>query len=342
MFIRANKRRKNGKPHTYYNVVENRRLADGRSVQRQVLYLGEINAQQEDSWRRALQVFDPVGNQTQTMSLFTAPEMIPSEQVNSLAVCLNQMTLRHPRSYGDCWLGCQLWQDLKLDEFWNKRLVADGRSGVSWEKVLALLVINRLIDPGSEFRLHRQWFDRSAMDELLEVDASAASKDRLYRCLDRILEHRSDLFQHLEQRWKDLFNVSFDVLLYDLTSTYFEGLCEQIPKAVHGYSRDGRPDCRQVVIALVVTPEGLPMAYEVMPGNTSDKTTLEGFLKKIEDIYGKARRVWVMDRGIRKRPANPIWREYHSVVNFDSLIEQGVINESAGWVIDGRTPRILG
>ena len=234
MFIRANKRRKNGKPHTYYNVVENRRLADGRSVQRQVLYLGEINAQQEDSWRRALQVFDPVDNQTQTMSLFTAPEMIPSEQVNSLAVCLNQMTLRHPRSYGDCWLGCQLWQDLKLDEFWNKRLVADGRSGVSWEKVLALLVINRLIDPGSEFRLHRQWFDRSAMDELLEVDASAASKDRLYRCLDRILEHRSDLFQHLEQRWKDLFNVSFDVLLYDLTSTYFEGLCEQIPKAVHG------------------------------------------------------------------------------------------------------------
>ena len=230
MFIRANKRRKNGKPHTYYNVVENRRLADGRSVQRQVLYLGEINAQQEDSWRRALQVFDPVGNQTQTMSLFTAPEMIPSEQVNSLAVCLNQMTLRHPRSYGDCWLGCQLWQDLKLDEFWNKRLVADGRSGVSWEKVLALLVINRLIDPGSEFRLHRQWFDRSAMDELLEVDASAASKDRLYRCLDRILEHRSDLFQHLQQRWKDLLEQLGAIQMIDVHLPATDGRCLVMPR----------------------------------------------------------------------------------------------------------------
>ncbi|EQD57412.1 transposase IS4 family protein, partial [mine drainage metagenome] len=176
--------------------------------------------------------------------------------------------------------------------------MADGRSGVAWEKVLALLVVNRLIAPGSEFRLHRQWFNRSAMDELLEVDASVASKDRLYRCLDRIMEHRADLFRHLQRRWKDLFSASFDVLLYDLTSTYFEGLCEEIPMAKHGYSRDGRPDCRQVVIALIVTPDGLPMAYEVMPGNTSDKTTLSSFLKNIEDLYGQARRVWIMDRGI--------------------------------------------
>ena len=309
MFIRANKRRKNGKLHTYYNVVENRRLADGGSVQRQVLYLGEISAQQEDSWRRALRVFDPALGKTQTMTLFAAPEVIPPEQVNTLAVRLDRMAIHHPRAYGDCWLGCQLWQDLRLDQFWNQRLAADDRSGVPWGKVLAILVINRLIDPGSEFRLHRKWFQQSAMDELLDVDSSAASKDRLYRCLDRILEHRSDLFRHLEQRWKDLFNVSFDVLLYDLTSTYFEGLCEQIPKAVHGYSRDGRPDCRQVVIALVVTPEGLPLAYEVMAGNTSDKTTLEGFLKKIEDLYGSARRVWVMDRGIPTEKALEHMRE---------------------------------
>jgi hypothetical protein len=161
-----------------------------------------------------------------------------------------------------------------------------------------LLVVNRLIGPGSEFRVHRQWFDHSAMDVLLGVDFAVAEKDRLYRCLDRILEHRKDLFQHLQQRWKTLFDVQLDVLLYDLTSTYVEGAAELNPKAKRGYSRDGRPDCKQVMVALVVTPEGFPLAYEVMDGNTSDKTTLRGFLKKIEEIYGQARRVWLMDRGI--------------------------------------------
>ena len=167
-----------------------------------------------------------------------------------------------------------------------------------WEQVLELLVVNRLIDPGSEFRVHRQWFDQSAMDVLLGVDFAVAEKDRLYRCLDRILEHRQELFQHLQQRWKDLFDAQFDVLLYDLTSTYVEGEAEQNPKAKRGYSRDGRPDCKQVVVALVITPQGFPLAYEVMDGNTSDKTTLRGFLEKIEGLYGKARRVWIFDRGV--------------------------------------------
>jgi transposase len=174
----------------------------------------------------------------------------------------------------------------------------DSRGEVPWAKVLQLLVVNRLIDPGSELRLHRQWFLRSAMDELLEVDFAVAGKDRLYRCLDRILEHKDALCRHLAGRWKTLFDTSFDVLLYDLTSTYFEGLCEQIPKAKHGYSRDGRGDCRQVVIALVITPDGLPLAYEVLAGNTADKTTLREFLAKIERLHGKARRTWIMDRGI--------------------------------------------
>jgi Transposase DDE domain len=184
-----------------------------------------------------------------------------------------------------------------LDRFWGSRL-GEERGQVPWAKVLQLLAVNRLIDPGSEFRLHRQWFARTAMDQLLEVDESAASKDRLYRCLDRVLAHKDALFVHLRQRWKDLFAADFDVLLYDLTSTYFEGLCQQNPKARHGYSRDGRSDCRQVVIALIVTPRGLPLAYEVMPGNTSDRTTLKAFLAKIEFLYGKARRRWLMDRGI--------------------------------------------
>jgi len=194
-------------------------------------------------------------------------------------------------------LGCELWRQLELDRFWERRLPR-GREDVGWPQVLELLVVNRLIDPGSEFRVHRQWFDQSAMDVLLGVDFAVAEKDRLYRCLDRILEHREELFQHLQQRWKALFDAQFDVLLYDLTSTYVEGEAELNPKAKRGYSRDGRPDCKQVVVALVITPDGFPLAYEVMDGNTSDKTTLREFLKKVETLYGQARRVWLMDRGI--------------------------------------------
>jgi transposase len=184
-----------------------------------------------------------------------------------------------------------------LNEFWTEKL-PKGRETVSWAKVLELLVVNRLIDPGSEFRVHRQWFDQSAMDVLLGQDFAVAEKDRLYRCLDRVLEHKQELFVHLRKRWQELFDAEFDLLLYDLTSTYVEGEAEQNPKAKYGYSRDGKPNCKQVVIALVMTPTGLPMAYEVMDGNTSDKSTLRGFLDKIESMYGKARRVWLMDRGI--------------------------------------------
>lgn len=194
-------------------------------------------------------------------------------------------------------MGCELWREFGLDRFWEEKLPA-GREAVSWAKVLLLLAVNRLIDPGSEFRVHRQWYERSAMGELLGVDFTVAEKDRLYRCLDRVVGHQKELFVYLQQKWQDLFGARFDVLLYDLTSTYFEGEAEEIPKARYGYSRDKRFDCRQVVLALVVTPDGFPLAYEVMAGNTSDRTTLRGFLEKIESIYGKARRVWVMDRGI--------------------------------------------
>ena len=169
---------------------------------------------------------------------------------------------------------------------------------MSWEKVLRLLVVNRLLEPGSEFRVHRHWFVESAMDELLEHDAEVAGKDRLYRCLDRIVEHKQDLFVWLKQKWAELFQADFEVLLYDLTSTYFEGDMEGCAKAKRGYSRDSRPDCAQVVIALIVTPDGFPLAYEVMDGNSSEQKTLRPFLDHIEQTYGKARRVWVMDRGI--------------------------------------------
>jgi transposase len=297
MFLRSTNRKKDGKEHRYYSVVENRRIPGNKTVQRTVLYLGEINDQQQAAWRKTLQVFDEQEQRYTSLSLFPDDREIPSDALDSMAVKLSGLELRRPRSFGSCWLACELWQQLGLDEFWQQR-VPEGRESVSWEKVLRLLVVNRLLAPGSEYHVHRQWFMDSAMDELLQTDFVVAEKDRLYRCLDRILEHKQDLFVWLKQKWADLFGAEFEVLLYDLTSTYFEGEMEQNPKARRGYSRDGRPDCVQLVIALVVTPDGFPLAYEVLKGNTSDRATLKDFLSKIENTYGKARRVWVMDRGI--------------------------------------------
>jgi len=297
MFLRGTERKKNGKVHEYFSVVEERRLADRSVVQRPVLYLGALNTAQEAAWRRSLEVLDEAAGVAEEPGLFPEERPVPPEELDRLEVKLSGLELRRPRAYGDCWLACWLWRELELDRFWEARLSL-RRGPVAWAKVLQVLVVNRLIDPGSEFRVHRQWFGRSALDELLDVDFAVAAKDRLYRCLDLLLPHKDELCAHLRRRWTDLFAARFDVLLYDLTSTYFEGLCAEIPKARHGYSRDSRPDCRQVVIALIVTPDGLPLAYEVLPGNTSDKTTLRDFLQRIEARYGRARRVWVMDRGI--------------------------------------------
>jgi transposase len=297
MFLRSNTRIKDGKQHRYYTVVESRRLQSGKVAQRQVLYLGEINDSQQAAWRKTLEVFDEAKQRITPLSLFPEDRPVPADAIDSVQVKLGEMKLERARPYGNCWLGCELWRQLQLDRFWSEKLPR-GREGVAWSQVLELLVVNRLIEPGSEFRVHRHWFDHSAMDVLLGQDFAVAEKDRLYRCLDRVLEHKQELFVHLQQRWKDLFDAEFDLLLYDLTSTYVEGEAEQNPKARYGYSRDKRPDCKQVVIALIVTPAGLPLAYEVMAGNTSEKTTLRGFLDRIESLYGKARRVWLMDRGI--------------------------------------------
>jgi transposase len=297
MFLRSNKRIKDGKEHRYYTVVESRRLRSGKVAQRQVLYLGEINDSQRAAWRKTLEVFDEEQHRYTALSLFPDDQPVPADAIDSVQVKLSEMKLERARPYGNCWLGCELWRQLRLDQFWTEKL-PQVRESVAWGQVLELLVVNRLIDPGSEFQVHRQWFDHSAMDVLLGEDFAVAEKDRLYRCLDRVLVHKQDLFVHLQQRWRDLFAAEFDFLLYDLTSTYVEGEAEQNPKARYGYSRDGRPDCKQVVIALVMTPGGLPLAYEVMAGNTSDKTTLRSFLDRMEAMYGKARRVWLMDRGI--------------------------------------------
>lgn len=297
MFLRSTLRHKDGKAHRYFSVVENRRLATGQVAQRTVLYLGEINDQQQRAWRRSIEVFDEERQESHQICLFPDDRTIPEDALDSLQVRLSGLELRRPRAFGNCWLASALWHELGLGEFWGARLDS-GREGVSWAKVLELSVVNRLVAPGSEFRLHREWFLASAMDELLGVDFAVAEKDRLYRCLDRLLPHKAELFVWLRQKWADLFQAEFEVLLYDLTSTYFEGEMEQNPKARRGYSRDGRPDCLQVVIGLVITTDGFPLGYEVMNGNTADSTTLRGFLERIETTYGKAKRVWVMDRGI--------------------------------------------
>jgi transposase len=300
MFLRSTIRRKDCKEHRYWSVVEARRVAGGRVVQRPVLYLGEINSSQEQAWRKSIEVLEAGSIRPRTLALFPEDRcegVLPDASIVRLK--LSQLRLERPRQWGACWLALTLWQELQLDQFWGERLPA-SRKGTRWDLVLLVLVAYRLIAPGSEWRLHREWYAKSALMDLLGTDETLADIHALYRCHDRLLAHKEALFKHLVGRWRDLFNASFDVLLYDLTSTYFEANppFPDDAKRRFGYSRDKRSDCVQVVIALIVTPEGLPLAYEVLPGNTADCTTLKGFLAAIERQYGKARRVWVMDRGI--------------------------------------------
>jgi hypothetical protein len=297
MFLRFNTRKKDGKVHRYWSIVENRRLRNERTTQRTVFYLGEINDTQQAAWRKQLEAFDETTQRPEQIALFPADREIPPDALNGLQVKLSELTLERPRVFGDCWLACRLWDELQLTEFWRERL-PDGKAEVPWVKVLELLTVRQLVAPGSKWHLHRRWFLTSAMDELLDEDFAVAAKNRLYECLDLIDTHRAALFTHLQSRWKDLFGATHDLLLYDLTSSYFEGEMAGAPKARHGHSRDKRSDCRQIVLAVVLTPEGFPLAYEIMPGNTSDKATLTLFLQKIEAQYGKANRIWIMDRGI--------------------------------------------
>jgi Transposase DDE domain len=312
MFLRKTPRKKDGKTHDYWSVVENKRVAGGRVVQRHVLYLGEINSSQAAVWRKAIEVLDDDAGHPRTMALFPEDRCAGvGSDASVVQLRLSDMRLCRPRQWGACWLAGQLWRELELDRFWADRL-PPSRKGTQWDQVLQVLVSYRLIAPGSEWKLHRDWFGNSAMADLLGADFGLADSHKLYACHDLLLQHKADLFSHLMARWRDLFNANFDVLLYDLTSTYFEINASDLAegdKRRHGYSRDKRPDCPQVVIALVVTPDGLPLAYEVLPGNTADCKTLRMFLGRacpceaqrkrgIEQQYGRARRVWVMDRGI--------------------------------------------
>jgi len=316
MFLRANKRFKDGKEHRYWSVVENRRVTGGGSVQKTLLYLGEINDSDQAAWTRAIEAVDE-RDQIRQIHLFPE-DRTPDPELEhpTLKLRLGQIELTRPRQWGGCWLALELWNRLDLDAFWRP-VLPDSQKGTPWLKVLKTLVVYRLLDPGSEWKLHRSWFDLSAMADLLNDDFRLAAIDTLYRCHDRLLDHREALFTHLKERWAGLFGASYDILLYDLTSTYFEAdangaVTEASKLKAFGYSRDKRPDCVQIVIALIITPEGLPIGYEVMRGNTSDKSTLGEMLKKITTRYGKERRTWIMDRGIpteetleQMRQANP-------------------------------------
>jgi len=297
MFLRMTRRVKDGKEHRYWSIVENHRTADHRVHQRHVLYLGEINDSQRQAWWRSIEILENGAESPRNVALLPEDRMVESGRDDVIHVRVNHMRLERPRQWGACWLSLLLWEQLHLDDYWTGKL-PPSREGTRWLNVLKILVCYRLIKPGSEWKLHRDWYGKNAMGDLLGEDGEVVPYQNLYRCLDRLLAHKKGLFRFLKQRWQDLFNAGFDVLLYDLTSTYFECDPPGTGKRQFGYSRDKRFDCVQVVIALVVTPEGFPLCYEVMEGNTSDRTTLRLFLKKIEDQYGRARRVWIMDRGI--------------------------------------------
>jgi transposase len=295
MFLRPNRRSKDGKEHIYWSLVETVRTADGPR-QRTLCYLGELNSSAQARWWKTVEVFNEQGEAEQ-LKLFPAQAESPADDPQVARVLVNQVRLERMRQFGACWLGLELWRHLGLDRFFEECLEAQ-EADVPWSHVTAVLAINRLCAPGSELAIEERWYPSTALDDLLQIAEGKINDTRLYRCLDRILPHKTKLEQHLKQRYGELFGAEFDVLLYDLTSTYVEGTAEKNPMMARGYSRDHRPDCEQMVIALIVNSEGFPFSYETFDGNRADVSTMETILRMVERKYGKARRIWVLDRGI--------------------------------------------
>jgi transposase len=295
MFLRPNHRSKDGKDHTYWSLVETVRTSDGPR-QKTVCYLGELNSSGEARWLRTVEVFNQQG-EAQQLKLFPPHVALPEDDPQVAHVLLNKVRLERTRQFGACFLGLELWKRLELDRFFEQS-VDDEPAEVAWSRVAALLAINRLCAPGSELAIEQRWYPSTALDDLLSIEEGKLNDTRLYRCLDRILPHKTKLERHLKQRYGELFEAEFDVLFYDLTSTYVEGAAEKNPMVRRGYSRDHRPDCEQLVIALIVNNEGFPFSYETFDGNRSDVSTMETILRLVERKYGKARRIWVFDRGI--------------------------------------------
>ena len=295
MFLRPNRRTKDGKDHSYWSLVETVRTPDGPR-QRTLCYLGELNSSAQARWLKTIEVFNEQGEAEQ-LKLFPSEVEPPANDPQVARVLLNKVRLERTRQFGSCWLGLQLWKRLGLDSFFEGA-VDEHEADVAWSRVAAVLAINRLCAPGSELAIEERWYPSTALDDLLGIEEGKINDTRLYRCLDRILPHKTRLEQHLKQRYGELFGAEFDVLLYDLTSTYVEGAAEKNPMMRRGYSRDHRPDCEQMVIALIVNSEGFPFSYETFDGNRADVSTMETILRMVERKYGQARRIWVFDRGI--------------------------------------------
>jgi transposase len=295
MFLRPNHRGKDGKDHTYWSLVETVRTVDGPR-QKTLCYLGELNGSAQSRWLRTVEVFNDQG-EAQQLKLFPSQVEPPGDDPQVARVLLNQVRLERTRQFGACFLGLELWKRLELDRFYEQAIDSEP-ADVPWSRVAALLAINRLCAPGSELAIEQRWYPSTALDDLLEIEEGKINDTRLYRCLDRILPHKTKLERHLKDRYGALFGAEFDVLLYDLTSTYVEGAAEKNPMVRRGYSRDHRPDCEQLVIALIVNNEGFPFSYETFDGNRADVSTMETILRMVERKYGKARRVWIFDRGI--------------------------------------------
>ena len=287
MYLRHTTVQKNGKTHCYWRLV--RSVRRGRKViQETVAQLGELDA---EGRARARTLAAKITGRPEQLEIFEAVP-VTAEPV---AVRLDQVRLERARQFGDVWLGWRLWCALELDQFCQARLTA-GRESAPWAAVAAILVIARLCEPSSELHIAEDWYRRTALDDLLGVSPAHVDDNRLYRALDRLLPHKQALEAHLKQRLGTLFELDYELLLYDVTSTYFEGEANAL--AQRGYSRDHRHDCKQVCIGLVVTRDGMPLGYEVFAGNRADVTTVEEIVNKIERQYGRARRVWVMDRGM--------------------------------------------
>jgi transposase len=297
MFLRSHQRIKDGKAHEYFSLVETVRRASGPR-QRTLCYLGELNGSAQSRWLKTIEVFNEQGESRQ-LKLFPSEVAPPEDDEQVAQVLIHRVRLERTRRFGECFLGLELWRRLELDGFFASVLDhAEEQAEVPWSQVAALLAINRLCAPGSELAIEQRWFPSTALDDLLGIDAEKINDTRLYRCLDRLLPHKGALERHLRQRYGELFAAQFDVLLYDLTSSYVEGAAANNPMMQRGYSRDHRPDCKQLVIALIVNPEGFPLSYEIFDGNRADVTTLEAMVRLVERKYGRARRVWVFDRGI--------------------------------------------
>jgi transposase len=295
MFLRSHRRDKDGKEHSYWSLVETVRTPEGPR-QRTLCYLGELNSSAQARWLKTIEVFNEQG-EAQQLKLFPSEVEPPSDDPQVVRVLLNKVRLERTRQFGACWLGLQLWKRLELDRFFEAR-IDEHEANVPWSRVAAVLAVNRLCAPGSELAIEERWYPATALDDLLGIAEGKINDTRLYRCLDRMLPHKTKLERHLKQRYGELFGAEFDVLLYDLTSTYVEGAAEKNPMMRRGYSRDHRPDCEQMVIALIVNSEGFPFSYETFDGNRADVSTMETILRMVERKYGKARRIWVLDRGI--------------------------------------------